>query len=50
MQLMDQALLAAIKGKEIDPDDAFAYSTDKRLFAEACRGSQPAAAHRTRQE
>jgi twitching motility protein PilT len=33
MQLMDQSLLAAIKAKEIDPDDAFAYATDKRLFA-----------------
>ena len=33
MQLMDQSLLTAIKAKEIDPDDAFAYSTDKRLFA-----------------
>lgn len=33
MQLMDQSLLTAIKAKEIDPDDAFAYSSDKRLFA-----------------
>ena len=33
MQLMDQSLLAAIKAKEIDPDDAFAYSSDKRMFA-----------------
>ncbi len=33
MQLMDQSLLAAIKAKEIDPDDAFAYASDKRLFA-----------------
>jgi twitching motility protein PilT len=33
MQLMDQSLLAGIKAKEIDPDDAFAYSSDKRLFA-----------------
>ena len=33
MQLMDQSLLKAITAKEIDPDDAFAYSTDKRLFA-----------------
>ena len=33
MQLMDQSLLAAIKAKEIDPDDAFAYSSDKRSFA-----------------
>jgi len=33
MQLMDQSLLSAIKAKEVDPDDAFAYSTDKRVFA-----------------
>jgi len=33
MQLLDQALLSAIKAKEIDPDDAFAYATDKRQFA-----------------
>jgi twitching motility protein PilT len=33
MQLMDQSLLTAIKAKEVDPDDAFAYSTDKRAFA-----------------
>jgi twitching motility protein PilT len=33
MQLMDQSLLTAIKAKEIDPDDAFAYGSDKRLFA-----------------
>ena len=33
MQLMDQSLLTAIKAKEIDPDDAFAYASDKRLFA-----------------
>jgi twitching motility protein PilT len=32
MQLMDMALLQAIKAKEIDPDDAFAYATDKRQF------------------
>jgi twitching motility protein PilT len=32
MQLMDMALLAAIKAKEIDPDDAFAYASDKRQF------------------
>ena len=33
MQQMDQSLLTAIKAKEIDPDDAFAYASDKRLFA-----------------
>jgi twitching motility protein PilT len=32
MQLLDQALLAAIRAREIDPDDAYAYATDKRLF------------------
>ncbi len=33
MELMDQALLRAIKAKEIDPDDAYSYATDKRLFS-----------------
>jgi len=33
MELMDQALLRAIKGKEVDPDDAYAYATDKKLFS-----------------
>ena len=32
MQLMDQALLEAINRKEIDPDDAFRFATDKRKF------------------
>jgi twitching motility protein PilT len=32
MQLMDQALLAAIEAKEVDPDDAFRYASDKKLF------------------
>jgi twitching motility protein PilT len=32
MQLLDQALLAAINGKEVDPDDAYAYAVDKRQF------------------
>ncbi len=32
MQLLDQALLAAISAREIDPDDAYAYATDKRAF------------------
>ncbi len=30
MQLLDQALLAAITAREIDPDDAYAYATEKR--------------------
>jgi twitching motility protein PilT len=33
MQLMDQALLAAVNRKEVDPDDAFRYASDKSLFA-----------------
>jgi twitching motility protein PilT len=32
MQLLDQALLAAINARTIDPDDAYAYATDKRPF------------------
>jgi twitching motility protein PilT len=32
MQLFDQALLAAIGAREIDPDDAYSYATDKRPF------------------
>ena len=32
MQNLDQALLAAIAAKEIDPDDAYPYASDKRLF------------------
>jgi len=32
MQLMDQALLAAVQAREVDPDDAFRYAADKTLF------------------
>lgn len=32
MQLMDQALLQALKNKEIDPDDAYIHATDKKQF------------------
>jgi len=32
MQLMDSALLAAINDKEIDPDDAIRFATDKKKF------------------
>ena len=32
MQLLDQALLAAINARTIDPDDAYAYASDKRPF------------------
>ena len=33
MQMLDQALLANVQAKEIDPDDAYVYATDKKLFA-----------------
>jgi twitching motility protein PilT len=33
MELMDQALLRAIKVKEVDPDDAYTMASDKRLFS-----------------
>jgi len=33
MQTMDQALLAAIQAREVDPEDAFVYAIDKRPFA-----------------
>jgi twitching motility protein PilT len=32
MQLMDQALLAAINAKQVDPEHAYAYASDKRQF------------------
>lgn len=32
MQLLDQALMAAIDKNEIDPDDAFRYALDKKKF------------------
>jgi twitching motility protein PilT len=32
MQLMDQALLAALQRKEIDPDDAYINASDKQQF------------------
>jgi twitching motility protein PilT len=32
MQVLDQALLAAIGAREIDPDDAYAYASNKALF------------------
>jgi twitching motility protein PilT len=32
MQLLDQALLAAISARTIDPDDAYNYASDKRAF------------------
>jgi len=33
MQLMDQALLDAINKKQVDPDDAYRFASDKRKFA-----------------
>jgi twitching motility protein PilT len=32
MQLLDQALLAAIAARSVDPDDAYTYATEKRAF------------------
>jgi twitching motility protein PilT len=32
MQLLDQALLQAVTAKEIDPDDAYGFANDKKLF------------------
>src|SRR5579862_1856566 len=32
MQLMDQALLAAINAKQVDPEQAYNYANDKRQF------------------
>jgi twitching motility protein PilT len=32
MQMMDQALLTAIQAKEVDPEHAFSYASDKRQF------------------
>lgn len=32
MQLMDQALLEALRKREIDPDDAYLHATDKKQF------------------
>ena len=32
MQLLDQALLAAIAARTVDPDDAYVYASEKRAF------------------
>jgi twitching motility protein PilT len=32
MQMLDQALIAAVQAKEIDPDSAFVYATEKRML------------------
>jgi twitching motility protein PilT len=33
MELMDQALMRAISAKEVDPDDAYTYASDKKQFS-----------------
>ena len=43
MQLLDQALLAAINARSIDPDDAYNYATDKRAVPEVRDRHQHAA-------
>jgi twitching motility protein PilT len=32
MQLLDQALMAAISARTVDPDDAYNYAAEKRAF------------------
>jgi len=32
MQLMDQALMDAVNRREVDPDDAFRFASDKTLL------------------
>jgi twitching motility protein PilT len=32
MQLMDQALVAAVQAKEVDPDHAYSFASDKRML------------------
>jgi twitching motility protein PilT len=32
MQTMDQSLLAALQARQVDPEDAFIYASDKRPF------------------
>jgi twitching motility protein PilT len=32
MQVLDSALLEAINNKEVDPDDAIRFATDKKKF------------------
>ena len=43
MQLLDQALLAAITAREIDPDDAYGYAMEKRAVPEVRHRHQHAA-------
>jgi len=32
MQLLDQALLAGVQAKELDPDDAYVYAQDRKIL------------------
>ena len=50
MQLFDQALQAALTAREIDPDDAYVYATDKRLFQKYVTDTSmlPKSGHRQR--
>ena len=32
MQLMDQALIDAISARQVDPDDAYRFATDRQKF------------------
>jgi twitching motility protein PilT len=32
MQMLDQALFAGVQAKELDPDDAYVYALDRKLF------------------
>ena len=32
MQMLDQALLAGVQAKELDPDDAYVYALDRKIF------------------
>ncbi len=41
MQMFDQALLAAVQAREVDPDDAYSYATDKRLLQKFVTDTQP---------
>ena len=43
MQLLDQALLAAVQAREIDPDDAYAYANDKRVLQKFVTDTSPGA-------
>ena len=40
MQMMDMALMEAIEAKEVDPDDAFRYASEKKRFQKYVTDSQ----------